>query len=257
MKNYILGLLAVAVLSGCDSYTQTTSGKDYLAKHGVLATNSDGNAKDFRQELIKAASVEPTLTFPARIGLAYIENGDLSAISGEEAELWMKTGQNLGKDFGEFVPLSPLVANAVSGEVAAKDRVDAVMKKIRLGAARQHLDAVLVYETYSSFDKKSNLLAIANLTIIGGYLLPSQQVTTEGYGNAMLIDVMNGYPYGTVKSIIPKEESLASSWGWGSDDRKETSDKIKLKVTEKLSTETEEMLKRLRMELAEKRAKKH
>ncbi len=257
MKNYIFALLAVAVLSGCDSYTQTSSGKDYLAKHGMLAANTEANSKDFNQELIKAASVEPMLTFPARIGLAHIQGGDLSAISGEEAELWMKTGQNLGKDFGEFIPLSPLVANAVSGEVAAKDRVDAVMKKIRLGAARQHMDAVLVYETYSSVDKKSNLLAIANLTIIGGYLLPSQQVTTQGYGNAMLIDVMNGYPYGTVNAIVPKDESLSSSWGWGSDDRKETSEKIKLKVTEKLSTEAEDMFKRLRMELAEKRAKKN
>lgn len=112
---------------------------------------------------------------------------------------------------------------------------------------------MLVYETYSSIDKKNNILAIANLTIIGGYLLPSQQVTTKGYGNAMLIDVMNGYPYGTVNSIVPKDESLSSSWGWGNT-HKETSEKISLQVTSKLSEETEVMLKRLRAELAAKRA---
>lgn len=256
MKRYIIVLLAVAMLGGCDPQIQTTSGGDYLARHGVGSMSADPKEKDFHKELVKAAGVEPTLTFPARIGLARIDGGNLSAVPGEEAEFWMKAGENLGREFGEFIPLSPLIASAVSSEVDSIDHVDSTMKRIRLGAARQHLDAVLVYETYSSVDKKSNLLAIANVTIIGGYLVPSQLVTTEGYGNAILMDVMSGYPYGTVSATVPKDESLSSSWGWGSD-KSATTDKIRLQVTEKLSVQAEEMVRKLRVGLAERRAVHH
>lgn len=260
MKNYVLALAAILMLGGCSYAAQTTSGKDYLARHGMQAANAQANAgataANFDQQLVSAANVEPTLTFPARIGLARIEAGHLSAVPGEEAELWIKAKQGLGSDFGEFVPLSPLVASMVSSEVNSGNRVENVMKQIRLGAARQHLDAVLVYETYSSVDKDSNLLAIADLTIIGGFILPAHQIKTEGYGDAMLIDVMSGYPYGTIETSIPKDEKAASAWGWGSDEDK-MSEQIKLKVTEKLVTEAEEMFKRVRMELAEKRAAKN
>jgi hypothetical protein len=247
MKNSIM-LIALTMLVSCGFYTQTTSGKEYLKKHNSTNASPEQGDKNFDQELIKAANVEPSLTFPARIGLARIDGGQLSAVPGDEIELWMKTAENLGTDFGEFVPLSPLVASAVNSEVAAIDRVDSVMQKIRLGAARQHMDAVLIYEAYSSVDETSNILSIANLTIIGGYLLPSKQLTTEGYGNAMLIDVLSGYPYGTINTSVPKNETTASAWGWGSD-KHEAADKIKLQVTRNLTIEAEAMFKKLRTEL--------
>jgi len=80
----------------------------------------------------------------------------------------------------------------VKGQNAAE-----VVRKIRLGSARQHLDAVLIYEVFSKTDQKTLPTAVANWTIIGAYIVPSKESKTVGYANALLVDVRNGYPYGT------------------------------------------------------------
>ncbi len=145
-----------------------------------------------------------------------------------------------------------MVAKLAMQSVGNKEFQSEVMNEIRAGAARQHLDAVLVYEAYSKTDTKNNLLAIANLTIIGGYILPSQSTETEGYATAMLIDVMQGYPYGTMNVTIDKEEAVSSRWGWGSEDRKESTDRAKTKAVIKLTSEVETTIRKLRTELETK-----
>lgn len=126
------------------------------------------------------------------------------------------------------------------------------MNKIRLGAARQHLDAVLVYEVYSRENSDSNFLSIGNLTIIGAYLLPSKAVSTEGFANAMLIDVIQGYPYGTAEATLDKSEMTST---FGERNKKEQlSVEIKTEVTIKLVEEVEDMFKDLQLELLRKRA---
>ena len=47
---------------------------------------------------------------------------------------------------------------------------------MRIGAARQHVDIVLVYETDGSGQAASTPFAVGNLTILGGYLLPGEHV---------------------------------------------------------------------------------
>lgn len=256
MKSFALAVFAIFVLSGCK--TQTSSGDDYLQKHRLSASavSSSAGNKTFEQALVKAASVKPTLAFPARIGLARVDRGSLEAIPGEEMELWMKAAKNLGKDFGEFVPLSKLVMNVAAGEVMSRDDNLTTMNMIRLGAARQHVDAVLVYEIYSSVDSEDNLLEVGKLTIIGGYILPSKQYTAKAYSTAMLMDVMSGYPYGTIHATVPKQERLASSWGWGSDNASESREAVELSAVEKLSAEAESMFRQLRTELSQKSTKK-
>jgi hypothetical protein len=253
-------------LVACATTTQTTSGKSYLAKYQdvpVVSTSGgqDGRGGSIEDKIRQVAAVEPVLQFPARIGLAHIENGRLASISTEEGEAWAKLRDKLGSGFGEFVPVSALVANMVTQGLPQEECkraysacVEDIMNTIRLAAARQHLDAVLIYEAYNKTETTSNFLTMANVTIIGGYLLPSKSVDGEGFASAMLIDVMQGYPYGTVSAIAEKETALATSWG--SDERKEEfAKKMKTKAVTKLTEELEEMFKRLRLELAEKRAK--
>jgi hypothetical protein len=258
--NKILPLFVLCLgLVACDSHIQTTSGADYLDKYkkvpaGAIATGKNSSLED---QIRKVAAVEPTLKFPARIGLARIDNGRLSTMPGEEVTAWDKVKVNLGKGFGELVPLNPMIADMVSQSVEASSDIKSlsVMDKIRLGAARQHLDAVLIYEVYSKSGSESNILSIANLTIIGGFILPSRALNAEGFANAMLIDVVQGYPYGTVDVIVDKEEVYASSWG---SRNKETdlANSVKTKAAIKLSDEAEKMFQKLRLELAEKKAKK-
>ena len=167
----------------------------------------------------------------------------------------MKLSEKLGPSYGEIIPVSPLIANMVSSDVSSysDSRLQAVINKIRLGAARQHLDVVLIYELYSQSDKKNNILAIADLTIIGAFLLPSRSVKVESFSHAMLIDVVQGYPYGTVETSVEKGEKYSSTFGQSSA-KNELQKSIESQTTFKLTNEVEKMLKQLRLELAEKRS---
>jgi hypothetical protein len=252
-------LLLCLGLVACDSHLQTTSGAEYLEKNKNVPSGPAANSKNtsIEDKIRKVAAVEPTLRFPARIGLARIDNGRLSALPGEEVAAWDKVKHKLGSGFGELVPLNPMIAEMVSQSVLSNNdnMTNNVMDKIRLGAGRQHLDAVLIYEVYSNTGSENNLLSIADLTIIGGFILPSRAISAEGYASAMLIDVLQGYPYGTVDVTVDKEEQYSTSWGSNNKER-ELSNSAKTKAAIKLTEEAEKMFQRLRLELAEKRAKK-
>lgn len=262
--SYLLVITVLTLVTGCTQHVQTTSGRAYLERYEYLTSSSEHEEHNSKQEnqdineLIKqAAAIEPTLKFPARIGIARIDRGQLSAIPGVEIEAWKASRDKLGKSFGEFIPVSPLVASMTVAATNYKapsgyySGVRNVINEIRLGAARQHLDAVLIYEVYSRENSESNVLSIANLTIIGGYILPSKAVTTEGFANALLIDVIQGYPYGTVEVSLDKSE-IATTFGKDQKMR-QMAGKVKSEVAIKLVSEVEDMFKGLRLELLQKR----
>jgi hypothetical protein len=250
---FILGLCLC--LTACETTTQTTSGEAYLARHGESTTAEKGS---FEDQLRQAARVEPTLNFPARIGLARIDGGQLIAVPGAEAQAWQAVREHLGNNFGEFVPINPLVAKLASQAVNYNNagRGMETINQIRLGAARQHLDAVLIYEAYSKTDTKSTILSIADLTIVGAYLVPSKVATSQGFATALLIDVMQGYPYGTAQVTTDKETKLSTRWGWGSKDGwRDGDDEEKTKAVFALAPEVEAMLQKLQIELEAKHKK--
>jgi hypothetical protein len=156
----------------------------------------------------EAADVEPILRFPARIGIARVgvDRGRTALVptSTEEAKAWADLVEDLGPDYGELVPISPLIAAIVASPPRPNyDRMDAIhdaVDMIRVTAARQHLDAVLIYEVDATADSKNNPLSIADWTIIGAFVLPSQNVKAEGVAQALLLDVRNAYPYGTIRA---------------------------------------------------------
>lgn len=247
----ILMVSIVVIVTGCTQHIQTSSGRSYLEQYGQVDTNSssqDGTT-DINELVRQVASVEPTLKFPAKIGIARIENGYLTAIPAQEMEHWEESRKNIGYRFGDFVPVSPLITEMAAASVNwdHNNRALDVVNKIRLGAARQHMDAVLIYEVYSREQSDSNLLSVADLTIIGAYLLPSKAVETQGYANALLIDVIQGYPYGTAEASLEKTE-MASTFG-KYDKMTELSDEIKTEVAAKLVGEVEEMFKDLMLAL--------
>ena len=200
-------------LSGCRYGVQTSSGADYLSSYPrsglVEETDIDRQVRD-------VAAVEPTLRFPARIGLARIHEGALSAIPAAEAEAWIEAERRLGPEYGTFVPINRLVAEMVAprsiGPGPGNPRLRQVVEKIRLGAARQHVDAVLIYETHYITDATDNLLSVADFTIVGAFLLPGQSIDATAFASALLVDVRNGYPYGTANVAIDEDRiaTLAS-----------------------------------------------
>jgi hypothetical protein len=224
--------IIAATLGACAHNVQDTSGRQYLAR-GFEATTEPARtaprgpaAPAFQSRLRAAAAVEPTLRFPARIGVARLEHGELSPVPPEEAAAWQKLAEKLGPRFGQFVPISPLIAELVGSEESLPRRtrdsyssahLAQTIRKIRLGAARQHVDVALIYETIGVSDWRGTPLSMADLSIVGMFIVPSRHLKAEGVANALLLDVRNGYPYGTAtaraddQNLVPTIGSDARS----------------------------------------------
>ena len=252
-------LMSVAALcitlGACSTTTQTSSGREYLRSY---AQDAGQKAVPMDSEIKAAAAVEPLLRFPARIGLARIGNADrwsaqLTGIPPEEAAAWQAVAQRLGPKFGEFVPVSPLVAEMFDDRTADQraSGVYEVIRKIRLGAARQHLDAVIVYESEGTADSSGNPLSIGEWTLIGAFILPSQDVKARGVAQAMMIDVRNGYPYGTAQAESD-DERLSARFSTG-DAERGLAETVRLGAVKNLAPEVEKMIRDLRVELADVR----
>jgi hypothetical protein len=195
--------LTLALLAGCQNSVQTSSGAAYRAARPALDAR-DVSAID--RAVDQAANVEPLLRFPARIGLARILNGRIVPVPPREADAWIDLAK-AHADLGSFVPISPLIAEMVrSGAGNAATVIDGV----RLGAARQHVDAVLIYTVGASGDDAGSPLSLLDLTIIGAYLVPSRSVKGDAAASALLLDVRNGYPYGTANAVASASDFVPS-----------------------------------------------
>ena len=77
--------------------------------------------------------------------------------------MWLDVAEELGPFYGEFVPVSPMIAAMVSSE---RDRYKVseseVVADIRRGAARQHLDYVFVHEVTATSKKADKAFALAD-----------------------------------------------------------------------------------------------
>lgn len=235
----IISLLAGAALlaaAGCTTSVQTTSGADYLARYDAsyeVAGAAGGSEVD--AEVRRIAAVEPDIRFPARIGLARIEGGRLVAIPEREAEAWAALAEALDGAYGEFVPVSPLIAAMVSAAPAqahGRRNANETIAEIRRGAARQHLDYVLAYEVATAHSSRGSVLSAADLTVIGMFVLPGRSVQAEAAASGILIDVRNGYPYATLTAFADKRglSRTINSWEVRQDMLKDTSAKAVLEL---------------------------
>ena len=248
---HLLCAAAAFTLAACSHTTQYTSGKDYLKRYDKSAATLTTHTGSIDADIRNIAAIEPDLQFPARIGLARIERGRLISVPQDESESWTKLYNRLGPSFGEFVPVSPLIASMVSAPRKAHERAQ-IVNDIRRGSARQHLDYVLIYEVSDTSDQSRNALQLADLSILGLFVLPSRNMKVDSTATAMLIDVRNGYPYGTATAFA---ERKAITTVIGSNGRKgKLKDKARVIAVEELSDEVEEFMFELRDITAEKYA---
>jgi hypothetical protein len=205
----LASLSALGLLAACSAATQMSSGSAYLANYPgqaptpPAAVEPHGRSLTPDEEVAQVAAVEPHLRFPAKIGLARVQNGQLTAIPEEEARLWRDLAAKLGDRYGQFVVIDPMVAEfaaqSLSAPAASLSPMQKMVRTVRLGAARQHTDAVLVYETNSVSRKGDTPLQLLNWTIVGYYVVPSTTVHAQAVTNALFLDVRNGYPYATLQ----------------------------------------------------------
>jgi hypothetical protein len=215
MKHFALTVTAALTLAACETTTQYTSGADYLSHYQDTHITTQSTKTDLAVRDI--AAVEPDLQFPARIGLARIgDRQNLTSVPFDEAESWREAAESLGPSFGEFIPVSPLVANSVSS--LDQRQSTTVIDHIRRGAARQHLDYVIAYEVTDIAKSDGNALRLADLTVLGLFILPSRDLKVEATASAILLDVRNGYPYLTGSTFADK---TAISTAVGKGERKD------------------------------------
>ena len=244
-----IGLLfALCLVSiGCQSHSvQMTSGKKYLSGY-TSQGSTDANASDLNEEVKAMASIEPSIQFPARIGLVKLFNGRITNLTVDEVEAWEESRAVMGSQFGDFIPVSPMVAEMVytpkSTHGKSKTSPSDIFRKVCLGAARQHLDHVLIYEVFSETKTTKLASSVANWTIIGGYFVPSREIKTTGFANALFLDVRNGYPYGTASATLnAKEFSATQTYR---DKSRNLADQNQISTVLKLIPEVQQMMKKL------------
>lgn len=251
----VVGL--IGLLAACGYQVQTTSGSQYLSAYKAGSPPA-GPASATDAEIAAAADVEPQLRFPARLGLARIGERGLTAVPPAEAEAWTALAQRLGGGYGEFVPVSPLIAALASDADADGCRrhydscLAQVVKQVRLGAARQHLDAVLIYETFGKSSESSNPLAVTKLALIG-FFLPTESVEAEGFAQAVLVDVRNGYTYGTASAASEEPSHRITTVADSDDAHAAARADAQTRAVENLADEVEGLVRELRLALAEQR----
>jgi hypothetical protein len=245
MQMKLQALFTVLLIAGCSNSAQFTSGKEFLAG-GLPISEAD---------IAKAAAVEPDLRFPARIGVARVVNGDLTGLPAEEAQLFAGLTERKAM-IGEFIPVSPLVVSMMQADQPPEKHTifgrstEEIVHAIRLGAARQHLDYVLIYEAGAQSTTGNTPFALADVTLIGGVLLPTRSIKVAGIGQALLIDVRNGYPYGTA-NVAVELKGLARTFN-GDRQSAVLRDKAVLKVVEALIPELDEMYTKLAAEAGQR-----
>jgi len=258
----VLAAGLIGLLAACGHQVQTTSGSQYLAAYAP-GDPQGAAAGTIDAEIALAADVEPQLRFPARLGLARIENGSLTPVPPAEAEAWRALAERLGSGYGTFLPVSPLIAALAADAQAPQAPRDPfrsyqrslteVVRAVRLGAARQHLDAVLIYEPFGRSEETSNPLAIAKIALIG-FFLPTEDIEAEGSAQAVLVDVRNGYTYGTAAATAEKPAYRLASSGNSYAARREAEGEAQTRAVANLTGEVEALLRELRLALAEGRA---
>jgi len=242
IKAIIFGA-ALLTLGACSHHIQTTL--DRYAKSDAYRTMSETDG-----EIYDIANIEPDLQFPARIGLArigmsgpeYRPTMGLTTIPGDESEIWADLVEREGSRYGDFVPVSPLITSLVADTTAAD--VKNIVANIRKGAARQHLDYVLVYEVVSTDKRTKNDLSFTDATVLGLFLIPSRKVKVDTIASAVLIDVRNGYPYATANSFAENKSTTTKASSRSK--RTKLKDKGRVEAVEKLSLDVEAALRDLK-----------
>ena len=250
MRARLVGLIALSVLTACGQEVQITSGQAYLARSpawGAVEPMRGTALTPVDEAVREAAAIEPLLRFPARLGLARLQGGRLTPVPSEEADAWIALAERLGPGYGRFLPIDPLIVQFTPSAAPGEPRRSPI-DTIRIGAARQHVDAVLIYEVVSRGQSSATPFSVLDLTIVGAFLVPSRTVAGEATAYATLVDVRNGYPYGNAMSQ-GRDRGIATTGGAASASLAAATT-ARVEAVGTLTTEVEQMMSRRRSELA-------
>ena len=201
-----LASLAAVCLASCAATTgappmqpPVTSIPQMSAPQRAAALQSS----DVDRQVAALYEIAPRLRLPARFALAKSEHGRLVAPPETEIAEWTALAGRLGPSFGEFVVLTPMIAQSAADltQTATRDAV----ADIRRGSALLKADYALVYEVATASETRDNALSAADWTLIGLWLAPSRSVTGDALAEAVLLDVRTGLPLGSARAQADTE----------------------------------------------------
>ncbi len=183
--------------------------------------------------------MHPVLALPARVGLTRIVGKHVSYIPNGERRVWDALGRRLGRGYGEFYLLSPMIVDMVATEANRENtqnrsyRWRSVYDRIRAGAARQRLAVILIYKVRLTIDRGSAPVTVDAIraTRAGGR---ARTLSAQAFG--ALVDVRTGYSYGTVSAVAQGRLFRPA---------KLSAVRIRLRAVKKLAVEVEGMARRL------------
>jgi hypothetical protein len=170
--------LVLAVLSGC----VTSSGYNRNLLEARL--REDGN-KVIDKDIKQITRLEPQLRFPCRIAVALREGAGHWRWTPRDRQVMDTWAANLRKEgiASDVVFMSNLFADGDS------------LQHLRASAAKYGADALLVVKGTAVTDSRINALAVLNLTVVGGFVVPGSHRDAMFQIEAALVDVNNGFLY--------------------------------------------------------------
>jgi hypothetical protein len=179
----VLGL-TLLVASGCGA-TGFDRGAlvERLQKEGLYEVQD--------KEIQEVRALKPQLSFPCRIAV-YLKppcSSDWRWTS-QDKEILNSATKVLQQEgiASTVIPMSGMFAK------------DGDLKHLRMEAARYGADALLVIQGVHQTDSYMNPAAVLNLTVVGGFVIPSSHRDTLFLVEGVLVDVGNGCLYASVES---------------------------------------------------------
>jgi rhombotail lipoprotein len=176
-------LLLAALLCGCHA-----TGFDRDALRERL---NDGTVQSPDAAIADARAARPQLKFPCRVAV-YLKPpgvGDWRWTPEDKAamETWAAALKQEGV-VSEVIPLPEMLAG--KGD----------LKELRLAAAKCGADVLFVVRGADQTDKYLNAMAVLNLTVVGGYVVPASHRDSLFMMEGLLVDVDNEYVYAGVQA---------------------------------------------------------
>ena len=209
LMTYMTKLAAAAVpvallLGGCTSSglsVREAPGRDVSSYSAASYTFSPA---DILGSATAGTDAEPTgrLTTPASVVVAQI---------GEVAppETLLDSLSSSPELFKLVQPMSG-VLNYRHSRTPSNDPVRDHLDQMLHGAASMGADYLVVYGGTLDQSRTGGPLSLLDLTIVGAFVIPSQQITGEATATAIVLDVASGQPVATASSDADRRTYSAS-----------------------------------------------
>jgi hypothetical protein len=185
-------LLLLGTLSLCGCFT--TKGFINRALPGVRLQDDPISSVD--EDITKVESLRPQITFPCRVAIFFDQsgNGNWRWTVKDKAELenYGKHLESAGVASDVFI-MSPMLFQS-NGDKAVS------WKQLRVAAAMHGADMLCVIQGGSNTNTYKNPAAVLNLTIVGGYIVPTAHCDALLTIQAKMIDVRTGFLFAGIEA---------------------------------------------------------